>query len=61
LTDRFITRGRPVIMERDFILFDRMRPIFDGEAAVAFIGFPHVPGVTRLFLAQGYRITQGIE
>jgi uncharacterized protein YbaP (TraB family) len=61
LTDRFITRGRPAIMDRDYILFDRMKPIFDREAAVAFIGFPHVPGVTRLFLEQGYRITQGVE
>ena len=61
LTDRFITRGRPVIMERDTILFERMKPIFDQEDAVAFIGFPHVPGVTRLFLEQGYRLTQGFE
>jgi len=61
LTDRFITRDRPVIMARDVILFERMKPVFDREAAVAFIGFPHVPGVTRLLLEQGYRVTQGAE
>lgn len=61
LTDQFVTRGRPVIMERDVILFDRMKPSFEREAAVAFIGFPHVPGVTRLFVEQGYQVVQGIE
>lgn len=61
LTQRFATRGRVVINDRDAILFERMKPVFDREETVALVGFPHVPGVSRLFLAHGYHLTQGIE
>jgi len=58
LTARFVTRGPIIIGARDQILFDRMQPIIERENAVAFIGFPHVPGVTALFRNAGYAVTQ---
>jgi len=61
LTQRFATRGRVVISDRDAILFERMKQVFDQEEAAALVGFPHIPGVSRLFLEQGYRITQGVK
>lgn len=61
LTQKFATRGRVVISDRDAILFRRMKPVFDREDAIALVGFPHIPGVSRLFLDQGYCITQGDE
>lgn len=58
LTARFVTRGPVVVGARDRILFDRMTPIFERESALAFIGFPHVPGVTHLYRDAGYTVTQ---
>jgi uncharacterized protein YbaP (TraB family) len=58
LTGRFVTRGPIVVSARDQILFDRMKPVFDRENALAFIGFPHVPGVAKLFRNEGYTIAQ---
>lgn len=58
LSSGFVTRGPVVIGERDARMFEAMRPIFDAEDAVAFIGFPHVPGVMRLFEEAGWAVTQ---
>ena len=61
LTGRFVTRGPIIVSARDQNLFDRMRPIFESENSVAFIGFPHVPGVAKLFSDQGYIVSQEKE
>lgn len=61
LTGRFVTRGPVVVSARDQILFDRMKPIFEREDGLAFIGFPHIPGVTKLFQEEGYTVTQELE
>lgn len=58
LTARFVTRGPVVVGARDRILFDRMKPILEREDTVAFIGFPHIPGVIQLFRDAGYAVTQ---
>jgi hypothetical protein len=58
LTSGFVTRGPVVVGERDARMFAAMRPVCEREDAVAFIGFPHVPGVTRLFEEAGWTVTQ---
>ncbi len=58
LTSGFVTRGPAVIGQRDARMFEGMQPVFAAEDAVAFIGFPHVPGVTRLFEEAGWAVTQ---
>jgi uncharacterized protein YbaP (TraB family) len=58
LTAPFATRTAVVVGARDQVLFDRMQPILEREDALAFIGFPHVPGVTRLLLDDGYSVKQ---
>lgn len=58
LTARFVTRGPVVVGARDRILFERMKPIMEREATLAFIGFPHVPGVSQLLRNDGYTVTQ---
>lgn len=58
LTSGFVTRGPAVVGQRDHRMFEAMRPICEREEAVVFIGFPHVPGVTRLFEAAGWTTTQ---
>lgn len=57
-TSRFVTRGPVVVGARDKILFERMLPFIEREPTLAFIGFPHVPGVTHLMCEAGYTVTQ---
>jgi hypothetical protein len=61
LMDGFASRTRTVVGERDIILFERMKAILQREPAVAFVGFPHIPGVKKLFLDEGYHVTQGVR
>jgi len=61
LTSRFPTRCRAVFSQRDEVLFERMKAIFERGPAAAFVGSGHVPGVSHLFRQQGYRVTQGFE
>jgi hypothetical protein len=58
LSSRFATRGPTIVGARDQIFFEGMRPVFEDEDALAFIGFPHIPGVNKLFNEDGYTITQ---
>jgi uncharacterized protein YbaP (TraB family) len=54
---RFPSRHRSVINHRDKIFYENMREHFSGGGAVAFVGAPHVRGVSRLVLEDGFRIT----
>lgn len=58
LLSRYSPRRPGVLKLRDRNLFDRMMPVFEHQDALAFIGFPHVPGVTNLFRENGYVVTQ---
>jgi len=58
LTARFATRGPVVVGDRDRIFFERMQPFLAHEDVLAFVGFPHIPGVTRLFLEDGFTVAQ---
>jgi uncharacterized protein YbaP (TraB family) len=58
LTARFATRTPATLGARDRILFDRMLRAVEHQNTLAFIGFPHVPGVTTLFRDSGYAVTQ---
>jgi uncharacterized protein YbaP (TraB family) len=58
LTSRFATRGPVVVGARDRILFERMLPVIEREDSLAFVGFPHIPGVVKLLGDEGYSVTQ---
>jgi hypothetical protein len=53
---RFPSRHHTVIDHRDEIFFDRMRAEFVQGDVVAFLGAPHLKGMSRLLLADGYRV-----
>jgi uncharacterized protein YbaP (TraB family) len=53
---RFPSRHRSVINHRDKIFYENMREHFSGGGAVAFVGAPHVRGVSRLLREDGFRI-----
>jgi len=57
LTGRFAARGS-ALAARDRVLFERSQPVFACGDALAFVGFPHIPGVTKLFRDAGYSVTQ---
>jgi hypothetical protein len=54
---RFPSRHRSVINHRDKIFFENMREHFTTGDAVAFVGAPHVRGVSKLLGEAGFRIT----
>jgi uncharacterized protein YbaP (TraB family) len=54
---RFPSRHRSVIIHRDKIFFENMREHFTTGDAVAFVGAPHVRGVSKLLGEVGFRIT----
>jgi uncharacterized protein YbaP (TraB family) len=53
---RFPSRHRSVINHRDKIFYDNMREYFDAGDAVAFVGAPHVRGISQLLRETGFRI-----
>ena len=53
---RFPSRHHSVINYRDKILYTRMLECFEAGDAVAFVGAPHVQGVSKLLRADGYQI-----
>jgi uncharacterized protein YbaP (TraB family) len=52
---RFPSRHHTVIDHRDHIFYERMLEYFERGNAVAFVGAPHVPGVSKLLRGAGYQ------
>ena len=53
---RFPSRHHTVIDHRDQIFFERMRVELARGDIVAFLGAPHLKGMSRLLLADGYHV-----
>ena len=53
---RFPSRHPTVIDHRDEIFFERMQPELARGDVVAFLGAPHLKGMCRLLLADGYQV-----
>ena len=53
---RFPSRHHTVIDHRDEIFFERMRAELARGDIVAFLGAPHLKGMSRLLLADGYQV-----
>jgi len=58
LTGEFPTRCEAIIGRRDPVFFEGIRRAFAGGPAVAFVGVAHIPGLHRLFAADGYDIAR---
>ena len=52
------TRYESIIKNRDPVLFERMKPFFDGGDCVAFVGVGHIYGIRKLLLKEGYTVSQ---
>jgi hypothetical protein len=53
---RFPSRHHTIIDHRDEIFFERMQTELVRGNVVAFMGAPHLKGMSRLFLAEGYQV-----
>ena len=58
LTGEFPTRCESIIGKRDPIFFKGIRASFEKRQTTAFVGIGHIPGVRKMFLDEGYRVTQ---
>jgi uncharacterized protein YbaP (TraB family) len=59
LAQTFHMRRRPLTTARDRKLFTRIRSLYEAGPTVAFVGFPHVPGIAKMLTDDGYRVTRG--
>ena len=55
---RFPSRHHSVIDHRDEIFFERMQKHLAQGDLVAFVGVPHVRGMRKLLLQDGYQVTR---
>jgi len=58
ITGEFPTRCESIIGRRDPIFFKGIRASFENRQTTAFVGIGHIPGVRKMFLDEGYRVTQ---
>ncbi len=58
ITGEFPTRCESIIGKRDPIFFRGIRDSFEKRQTTAFVGVGHIPGIRKMFLDEGYRITQ---
>jgi uncharacterized protein YbaP (TraB family) len=58
MTGEFPTRCNSIIANRDPIFFRRMKTFFEEGKTAAFVGVAHLPGISKLFINEGYRVSQ---
>ena len=58
ITGEFPTRCESIIGMRDPIFFKGIRASLEKGQTTAFVGIGHIPGVRKMFLDEGYRVTQ---
>ncbi|MCA1960387.1 MAG: TraB/GumN family protein [Desulfomonile sp.] len=56
---RFPTRNPQVIEHRDRTLYERMRAYLEEGNAAAFVGSPHVTGIRKMLIEDGFQVIQG--
>jgi len=58
MTGEFPTRCESILTKRDPIFFKGIQASFKEGRTVAFVGVAHIPGIRKLFLEEGYQVTQ---
>jgi uncharacterized protein YbaP (TraB family) len=57
-TTRFPTRCESILGFRDERFFERMKTFFEKGAVIAFLGLSHIPAMKKMFVHEGYEVTQ---
>jgi uncharacterized protein YbaP (TraB family) len=58
ITGEFPTRCESIIGKRDPIFFKGIRNSIEKGRTTAFVGVGHTPGIRKMFIDDGYRVTQ---
>jgi len=58
MTGVFPTRCESILAKRDPIFFKGIQASLKEDRTVAFVGVAHIPGIRKLFLEEGYHVTQ---
>jgi hypothetical protein len=58
MTGEFPTRCDSILTKRNPIFFKRMKTFFEEGKATSFVGVGHIPGIVKMFLEEGYQVTQ---
>jgi uncharacterized protein YbaP (TraB family) len=58
MTGVFPTRCESILAKRDPIFFEGIQTSSKEGKTVAFVGVAHIPGIRKLFLDEGYQVTQ---
>ena len=58
MTGEFPTRCESILAKRDPIFFKGIQASLQEGRTVAFVGVAHIPGIRKLFLEEGYQVTQ---
>ena len=59
MTGEFPTRCESILKNRDPLFFEGIKASHEEGKTIAFVGVAHIPGITKLFLDEGYRVIQG--
>jgi uncharacterized protein YbaP (TraB family) len=60
MTGVFPTRCESILARRDPIFFSGIKASHQRGPTTAFVGVAHIPGIRKLFLVEGYRVTQEV-
>jgi hypothetical protein len=60
-TTKFPTRCESILGLRDERFFERMKPFFEKGSAIAFFGLSHIPAIKKMFINEGYEVTQELS
>jgi uncharacterized protein YbaP (TraB family) len=58
VTGEFPTRCESIIGRRDPLFFRGIQDSFEKRQTAAFVGVGHIPGILKMFLDEGYRVSQ---
>jgi len=57
-TNKFPTRCESILGRRDERLFERMKTFFEKGSVIVFLGLSHIPAIKKMFIHEGYEVTQ---
>jgi uncharacterized protein YbaP (TraB family) len=57
-TTGFPTRCESILGRRDERFFERMKAFFEKGSAIVFLGLSHIPAMKKMFIHEGYEVTQ---
>ena len=61
MTGEFPSRCDSILAKRNPLFFKRIKIFFEEGKTTAFVGVAHIPEIRKMFLHEGYQVTQEIS